>query len=49
MAAVVMRELAVPATQRRSEKCSPWGTPVNSHRTVERGFKEEVVFEGLEE
>lgn len=41
--------MAVPATQRPSEKYSPWGTLVNSYRTIERGFKEEMAFGGLEE
>lgn len=48
-AAVVMRELAVPATQKNDEKYSPWGIPVNSDRAIKRGFREEVAFEGLEE
>lgn len=30
-------------------KYSLWGTLVNSYRAIERGFKEEVAFEGLEE
>lgn len=30
-------------------KYSPWGTLVNSYGAIEKGFEEEVAFEGLEE